>query len=98
MAARYEVRPVGHVESPPVDRQTAPKQGFEGAPDAWLVFDPEVAEGLRDLAHRRRQAGPDRRTLREPQRPRKLGGLLERPAAGHVEGLHFVLELGVAEL
>jgi tRNA-Thr(GGU) m(6)t(6)A37 methyltransferase TsaA len=46
----YEIRPVGYVESPLVDRATTPKQGFEGAPDAWLVFDPEVAEGLRDLA------------------------------------------------
>jgi tRNA-Thr(GGU) m(6)t(6)A37 methyltransferase TsaA len=50
MPVRYEIHPVGHVESPLVDRQTAPKQGFEGAPDAWLVFDPEVAEGIRDLA------------------------------------------------
>ncbi len=46
----YEIRPIGYVESPLVDRETAPKQGFEGAPDAWLVFNPEVAEGIRDLA------------------------------------------------
>src|SRR5256885_1505246 len=45
----YEIRPIGYVESPLVDRETAPKQGFEGAPEAWLVFDPEVAEGIRDL-------------------------------------------------
>jgi tRNA-Thr(GGU) m(6)t(6)A37 methyltransferase TsaA len=38
------------VESPLVDREAAPKQGFEGAPDAWLVFDPEVAAAVRDLA------------------------------------------------
>jgi tRNA-Thr(GGU) m(6)t(6)A37 methyltransferase TsaA len=50
MTRSYEIRPVGYVESPLVDRQTAPKQGFEGAPDAWLVFDPDVAEGIRDLA------------------------------------------------
>jgi tRNA-Thr(GGU) m(6)t(6)A37 methyltransferase TsaA len=48
--AAYEIRPVGHVESPLVDRASAPKQGFEGAPQAWLVFHPDVAEGLRDLA------------------------------------------------
>ncbi|HEV2927372.1 MAG TPA: tRNA (N6-threonylcarbamoyladenosine(37)-N6)-methyltransferase TrmO [Propionibacteriaceae bacterium] len=47
--AAYEVRPVGHVESPLVDRASAPKQGFEGAPQAWLVFHPDVAEGIRDL-------------------------------------------------
>jgi tRNA-Thr(GGU) m(6)t(6)A37 methyltransferase TsaA len=47
---RYEVRPIGHVESPLLDRAAAPKQGDEGAPEAWLVFDPAVGEGLRDLA------------------------------------------------
>jgi tRNA-Thr(GGU) m(6)t(6)A37 methyltransferase TsaA len=46
----YAVRPIGRVESPLADRETAPKQGFEGAPDAWLAFDPAVAEGIRDLA------------------------------------------------
>lgn len=50
MTTRYEIRPIGHVESPVVDRETAPKQGFEGAPDAWLVFDAAVADGIRDLA------------------------------------------------
>jgi tRNA-Thr(GGU) m(6)t(6)A37 methyltransferase TsaA len=49
MPTRYEIRPIGYVKSPLVDRETAPKQGFEGAPEAWLVFDPEVAEGIRDL-------------------------------------------------
>ena len=47
--AAYELRPVGHVESPLVDRASAPKQGFEGAPQAWLVFHLEMAEGIRDL-------------------------------------------------
>jgi tRNA-Thr(GGU) m(6)t(6)A37 methyltransferase TsaA len=50
MTTSYELKPVGHVESELVDRETAPKQGFEGAPDAWLVFDPAVAEAVRDLA------------------------------------------------
>ncbi|HEX6030598.1 MAG TPA: tRNA (N6-threonylcarbamoyladenosine(37)-N6)-methyltransferase TrmO, partial [Tepidiformaceae bacterium] len=31
------------------DRETAPRQADEGAPEAWLAFDPEVAEGLRGL-------------------------------------------------
>jgi tRNA-Thr(GGU) m(6)t(6)A37 methyltransferase TsaA len=47
--SRYEVRPIGWVESPLVDRDAAPKQGDEGSPDAWLVFHPEVGEGIRDL-------------------------------------------------
>jgi tRNA-Thr(GGU) m(6)t(6)A37 methyltransferase TsaA len=49
VSARYELRPIGHVRSPLTDPGTAPKQGDEGAPDAWLVLDPEVAEGARDL-------------------------------------------------
>jgi tRNA-Thr(GGU) m(6)t(6)A37 methyltransferase TsaA len=43
---RFEVTPIGTVESPLTDPASAPKQGDEGAPDAWLVFDPAVAEGL----------------------------------------------------
>lgn len=46
----YQVVPVGWVESPLTDRAQAPRQGDEGAPDAWLVFGPEYAEGIRDLA------------------------------------------------
>ena len=45
----YQVVPIGWVESPLTDRAQAPRQGDEGAPDAWLVFDPLVAEGIRDL-------------------------------------------------
>jgi tRNA-Thr(GGU) m(6)t(6)A37 methyltransferase TsaA len=45
----YRIEPIGWVESPLVDRDTAPRQGDEGAPDAWLVFVPEVRDGLRDL-------------------------------------------------
>lgn len=46
----FEIRPIGYVESELVDLADAPKQGSEGAPEAWLVFDPDVAEGARDLA------------------------------------------------
>ncbi len=45
----YGIRPIGWVESPLTDRASAPKQGGEGSPDAWLVFEPDVADGLRDL-------------------------------------------------
>jgi len=43
------LRPVGRVESPLIDRADAPRQGDEGSPDAYLVFEPAVSEGLRDL-------------------------------------------------
>jgi tRNA-Thr(GGU) m(6)t(6)A37 methyltransferase TsaA len=44
--ARFEVAAVGTVESPLTDPASAPNQGDEGAPDAWLVFDPAVLEAL----------------------------------------------------
>jgi tRNA-Thr(GGU) m(6)t(6)A37 methyltransferase TsaA len=50
MPSPYQIRPIGYVQSPLTDRESAPKQGFEGAPDAWMVFDPDVADGIRDLA------------------------------------------------
>jgi tRNA-Thr(GGU) m(6)t(6)A37 methyltransferase TsaA len=48
-AGVMDVRPIGHVESALADPAAAPKQGDEGAPEAWLVFDKAVAAGLRDL-------------------------------------------------
>jgi tRNA-Thr(GGU) m(6)t(6)A37 methyltransferase TsaA len=45
----YQLKAIGFVESPLQERGTAPKQGDEGSPDAWLVFDEAVSEGLRDL-------------------------------------------------
>jgi tRNA-Thr(GGU) m(6)t(6)A37 methyltransferase TsaA len=49
MSSPYVIRPIGRVESPLTDPASAPKQGFEGSPEAWLVFDPAVREGMRDL-------------------------------------------------
>jgi tRNA-Thr(GGU) m(6)t(6)A37 methyltransferase TsaA len=45
----YVLRPIGAVSSPLLDPSAAPKQGVEGAPEAWLEFDPQVIDGLRDL-------------------------------------------------
>jgi tRNA-Thr(GGU) m(6)t(6)A37 methyltransferase TsaA len=41
-----ELVAIGTVESPLTDRASAPKQGDEGAPDAWLVFEPAFAAAL----------------------------------------------------
>ena len=41
-----ELISIGRVESPLRLREEAPKQGDEGAPDAWLVFDAAVRDGL----------------------------------------------------
>ena len=44
-----ELRPIGVVESPLGDRRDAPRQGDEGAPDAWLVLDDTFVEALDGL-------------------------------------------------
>ena len=44
-----ELRPIGVVESPLTDPEQAPKQGDEGAPEAWLVLEAEVLEALDGL-------------------------------------------------
>ncbi len=95
------VEVVGHVESPLVDPALAPKQGSEGAPDAWLVFRPEFRDALGDLRegeevvvltwlHR-----ADRTTLRvhprdDPSRP--LTGVFSTRSADRPNpiGLHRV--------
>ena len=41
-----ELVTIGTVESPLKDRASAPKQGDEGAPEAWLVFEPTLEEAL----------------------------------------------------
>jgi tRNA-Thr(GGU) m(6)t(6)A37 methyltransferase TsaA len=45
----FEVKTVAVVESSLKDRAEAPKQGREGAPDAWLVFEPGVLEALEGI-------------------------------------------------
>jgi tRNA-Thr(GGU) m(6)t(6)A37 methyltransferase TsaA len=44
--ADLTLRPIGRVESPLTDPSEAPKQGFEGGPEAWLVLEPRVLDGL----------------------------------------------------
>jgi len=41
-----QVRPIGVIRSVLKARAAAPKQGSEGAPDAWLEVSPFAAEGL----------------------------------------------------
>ena len=41
---------VGYVRSTLRDRSDAPRQGDEGAPDAWLEFGAAFADAMRDLA------------------------------------------------
>ena len=41
---------IGRVQSPLTDRDSAPRQGDEGTPEAWLVFDAQFADGLDGIA------------------------------------------------
>jgi len=46
----FDVRPIGVVRSTIKRRGDAPKQGHEGAPDAWLEIEADVAEGIDGIA------------------------------------------------
>src|SRR4051812_23952438 len=45
----YEVTAVGRIESPLIDRASAPRQGDEGAPDAWVVVAPQFTDAVADV-------------------------------------------------
>jgi len=45
----YSVAPVGFVRSCLKHRAEAPKQGSEGAPEAWVEVIPTVADGLQGI-------------------------------------------------
>lgn len=47
-----ELKPVGRVESPLADRESAPRQGDEGAPEAWLVLEPSLRAALEGIEER----------------------------------------------
>lgn len=80
---RLTIEPVGRVCSPLREPAEAPKQGDEGAPDAWLVFEPGVDEALRGL-----QVGTDVLVLTWLDRAQRdvltvhPRGDLSRPATG----------------
>jgi tRNA-Thr(GGU) m(6)t(6)A37 methyltransferase TsaA len=46
---KHVLHPIGRVRSTLTDPARAPKQGDEGAPEAWLEFADDVAPGLRDV-------------------------------------------------
>jgi tRNA-Thr(GGU) m(6)t(6)A37 methyltransferase TsaA len=49
MIQMIEIKPIGFVRSSLLHQEQAPKQGNEGAPEAWLVFNPEIEAGLTDV-------------------------------------------------
>jgi tRNA-Thr(GGU) m(6)t(6)A37 methyltransferase TsaA len=46
----YLLRPIGHIRSTLRALAEAPRQGSEGAPDAWLEVNPTFARGLVGIA------------------------------------------------
>jgi tRNA-Thr(GGU) m(6)t(6)A37 methyltransferase TsaA len=46
----YVLYPLGFLQSSLKELQEAPRQGREGAPDAWLEMNASVAEGLEGIA------------------------------------------------
>ena len=47
---RWEVRPIGVIRSTLTSRRDAPKQGSEGAPDAWLEVYAWAEDGLMGIS------------------------------------------------
>src|SRR5687768_16217826 len=45
----FEIKPIGRVSSSLRSLDAAPRQADEGAPEAWLVFEPEVADAVRRI-------------------------------------------------
>jgi tRNA-Thr(GGU) m(6)t(6)A37 methyltransferase TsaA len=46
----YTIEPVGFIRSELTDLEAAPRQGDEGAPEAWLEFTPQTAPALTGIA------------------------------------------------
>ncbi len=49
MESSYEVHPIGVVRSPLKSRDEAPRQGWLGAPSAWIELRDDVLDGLLGL-------------------------------------------------
>lgn len=46
---RFDLRPIGVIRSTLKKRSEAPKQGSEGAPEAWIEIEPWAVAGLHTL-------------------------------------------------
>lgn len=104
--ATYQARPIGWVESSLVATEDAPRQGPEGGPDAWLVLNPEVSEGARDLSlgsdlfvltwlHRGRRDELTTQPGDDPTGPERGVFSTRSPARPNPIGLHRVRLLAV---
>lgn len=105
-AGPFPLDAVGRVESPLTDRDQAPRQGDEGAPDAWLVFDPAYAGALADLhpgaeilvltwLHQARRDVLAVHPRSDPDRPRQGVFSTRSPERPNPIGLHQVTILAL---
>src|SRR5712671_6039390 len=101
----YTLEPVGFIRSTVKGREDAPRQGPEGAPDAWLEIEPQFAEALlgMEVGHELmvitwlHEAGATfsrgiraaMRAVRSPM-PVRLGLYTRSPARPNPLGLHPV--------
>jgi tRNA-Thr(GGU) m(6)t(6)A37 methyltransferase TsaA len=46
----YTIEPIGVIRSELASREAAPRQGYEGAPEAWLELTPQVGPGLSGIS------------------------------------------------
>jgi tRNA-Thr(GGU) m(6)t(6)A37 methyltransferase TsaA len=104
----YSLRPIGFVRSRLTARQDAPKQGSEGAPEAWVDIDPAFTEALDGIAagqevvlltwlHHGRRDVLQVHPRDDPQNP--LKGVFATRSADRPNpiGLHRVRVLEIAE-
>jgi tRNA-Thr(GGU) m(6)t(6)A37 methyltransferase TsaA len=101
-----ELKPIGTVVSPLTDPAEAPKQGDEGAPDAWIAFDPAAVEGLRSIVpgqevilltwfHRASRDVLAVHPRSDPSRPRQGVFSTRSPDRPNPIGLHRVTVLAI---
>ena len=101
MREEYVLHPIGHVRSPLRTLDEAPRQGWEGAPDAWIELDPAFERGLRGTEagddilvvtwlHRADRDVLEVHPRRDPERPLTGVFATRSPARPNPLGLHRV--------
>lgn len=102
----FTVRPIGRVESPISLLAEAPKQGDEGAPEAYLIVDADVEAGLNGIAvggeiivltwlHQADRGMLTVHPRGDPSRPEQGVFSTRSPSRPNPIGLHRVRVLGI---